>query len=128
VYAENSNPAKMRAMLEFIHAQFAADPNHRWPALAHAALLAKHRLHDLPLARRYAADLQRLVTDPSVPLWAKQMQVFILEDMDELEAARVVLGGMLATGHIKDPDEKRFLEERLKEIESRLSNRKPLKR
>ena len=129
VYAENANPAKMRAVLEFIHAQFAADPNRRWPALAHAALLAKHRLHDLPLARRYAADLQRLVTDPSVPLWAKQMQVFILEDMNELEAARIVLGGMLATGHIRDPEEKRFLEARLKDLEERLRGTpKPLKR
>ena len=129
IYAENADPAKMRAMLEFIHAQFAADPNRRWPALAHAALLAKHRLHDLPLARRYAADLQRRVTDPSVPLWAKQMQVFILEDMNELEAARIVLGGMLATGHIRDPEERRFLQERLEELEKRLQvERKPLKR
>lgn len=129
VYAENADPAKMRAMLEFIHAQFAADPNRRWPALAHAALLAKHRLHDLPLARRYAADLQRLVTDASVPLWAKQMQVFILEDMNELEAARIVLGGLLATGHVRDPEEKRFLEARLKELEQRLQGGdKPLKR
>src|SRR5262249_40071842 len=51
IYAENPDPAKMRAMLEFIFAQFAGDPNRRWPALAHAALLAKHRLKDLPLAR-----------------------------------------------------------------------------
>jgi len=129
VYAENPDPAKMRAMLEFIHAQFAGDPNRRWPALAHAALLAKHRLHDLSLARSYAAELQRLVTDPSVPLWAKQMQVFILEDMNELEAARIVLGGMLAAGRIRDPEERRFLQERLDALEARLQvERKPLKR
>ena len=129
VYAENPDPAKMRAMLDFIHAQFATDPNRRWPALAHAALLAKHRLHDLPLARDYAAELQRLVTDRSVPLWAKQMQVFILEDMNELEAARIVLGGMLAAGRIRDPEERRFLRERLDALEARLQvERKPLKR
>lgn len=127
VYAENSEPAKMRAMLAFVFEQFAADPNRRWPALAHAALLAKHRLHDLPLARRYAAALERLTTDTSVPLWAKQMQVFILEDMNEFEAARIVLGGLLATGRIRDPDEQRFLEARLRELEQR-SGAKPLKR
>ena len=93
VYAENADPAKMRGMLQFIHSAFQADPNARWPALAHAAMLAKHRLRDLPLARRYAADLQRLTTDPGVPQWAKQMEIFVLEDMDELEAARVMLGG-----------------------------------
>ena len=125
IYAENPDPAKMRAMLDFIFTQFPADPNRRWPALAHAALLAKHRLHDLPLARRYAATLERLTTDPSVPLWAKQMEIFILEDMNELEAARIMLGGLLASGRIRDPDERRFLEGRLRELEERT---KPLKR
>ena len=129
VYAENPDPAKMRAMLEFIAAEFAADPNRRWPALAHAALLAKHRLRDLPLALRYAALLERRTTDPSVPHWAKQMGVFILEDMDELEAARILLGGLLAAGRLRDPDEQRFLEQRLQELEERLqAARKPLKR
>lgn len=125
IYAENPDPAKMRAMLEFVFAKFPGDPNRRWPALAHAALLAKHRLKDLPLSRRYAATLEHLTTDPSVPLWAKQMEIFILEDMNELEAARIMLGGLLATGRVRDPDERWFLEGHLKELEQRT---KPLKR
>lgn len=125
VYAENSDPAKARRMLEFIASEFSADPNRRWPALAHASLLAKHRLKDLPLARRYAAMVQKYATDDAVPLWAKQMEVFILEDMGELESARIMLGGMLATGRIRDADERRFLEGRLKELEDRLAGRPP---
>lgn len=120
VYAENPDPARARLMLEFISAEFAADPQRRWPPLAHAALLAKHRLKDLPLARRYAALVQRLANDESVPLWARQMEVFILEDMNELEAAKVVLGGMLAAGMIRDQDERRFLQGRLEELEQRI--------
>ena len=124
IYAENPDPAKVRRIFEFIYTAFAADPNHRWPALAHAALLAKHRLNDLPLARRYAAAIQqRLASDDSVPLWAKQMEVFILEDMDELEAAKVMLGGMLAAGRIRNPEERRFLEGRLEELKQRLKDR-----
>jgi hypothetical protein len=123
VYAENPDPAKLRRMLDFIFQEFAADPNRRWPALAHAALLAKHRLQDLPLARRYAAAIQRQVTDDSVPLWARQMEIFVLEDMDELEAAKVMLGGLLASGRIRDPEERRFLESRLKDLEKRLKKR-----
>lgn len=122
VYAEVDDPVRMRAMLAFIHEAFQEDPNRRWPALAHAALLAKHRLHDLPLARRYAADLQHLTTDPSIPLWAKQMEVFILEDMNELEAAKIMLGGMLATGRLGDPGERRLLEERLEALERRIAS------
>ena len=123
IYAENSDPAKVRLILDFIHDEFAADPNRRWPALAHAALLAKHRLKDLPLARRYAAAIQQLATDDSIPLWARQMEVFILEDMNELEAAKVMLGGLLAAGRIRDPEEKRFLQGRLEELEGRLKGR-----
>lgn len=124
IYAEVADPAKARLMLDFIAREFAADPNRRWPALAHAALLAKHRLKDLPLARRYAAAIQQRATADAVPLWAKQMEVFILEDMNELEAARVMLGGLLAAGRIRDAEERRFLQGRLEELERRLQAEK----
>lgn len=120
IYAENADPDKARRMAEFVYRRFLADPNRRWPELAQVALLAKHRLHDLPLAHRYAAALQRLTTDPSVPSWARQMEIFILEDMNELEAAKVMLGGLLATGRIRDPEERRFLQARLQELERRI--------
>ena len=74
----------------------------------------------LELARRYAAALQRQTTDPTVPSWAKQMEIFILEDMNELEAARIMLGGLLATGRVRDPEERRFLQSKLDELERRL--------
>jgi len=120
VYAEVPDAAKSRRMLEFIYREFLADPDRRWPALAHAALLAKHRLHDLALARRYAAAIQRYARSPALPLWARQMELFILEDMNELEAARIMLGGMLASGAIRDPAEARFLRRELESLERRL--------
>ena len=120
VYGETTDARKARRMFDFIEAEFARDPNRRWPALAHAALLAKHRLKDLPLARRYAAAIERQTTDPSVPDWARQMEIFILDEMNELEAASIMLGGLLATGRIKDADERRFLQGRLEEIEQRM--------
>jgi hypothetical protein len=97
------------------------DPNRRWPWLAHAALVAKHRLGDLPLARRYASAVQRYTTAPDVPLWAKQMEIFILEDMNELAAAKIMLGGLLESGKIEDPAELRFLQQRLQELEAAMS-------
>ena len=117
VYAENPDPARSRAALEFVYREFFADPDHRWPWLAHAAILAKHRLHDLGLARRYAAAIDRYTKSPDVPLWARQMEIFILEDMNELAAARILLGGLLESGTIRDPAEARFLRQRLEELE-----------
>lgn len=121
IYAEVPDPARARQMLEFVYREYLKAPQRRWAALAHGALLAKHRLKDLPLARRYAAALQAVAQDPAVPLWAKQMEVFILEDMNELEAARIMLGGLLAAGQVTDPGERRFLQGRLKELERRLA-------
>ena len=117
VYAENPDPARSRLALDFVYRQFMADPDRRWPWLAHGALLAKHRLKDLPLARQYAAAVERHARSAGVPLWARQMEVFILEDMGELEAARIMLGGLLESGQVTDPGEARFLRHRLEELE-----------
>jgi hypothetical protein len=120
IYAEVPDPARQRRMLAFISEEFFTDPQRRWPWLAHAAYIAKHQLRDLPLARQFAADIQKYAHGPNVPLWARQMEAFILEDMNELEAARIMIGGYIASGQMTDPGELRVLEERLKQIEARL--------
>jgi hypothetical protein len=118
VYAETADARRTRLALEFVYREFLDDPNRRWPWLAHAALLAKHRLKDLPLARRYAHALEQNVTARNVPLWARQMEIFILEDMNELEAARIMIGSLLQSGQLTDPAELRFLKERLEALSS----------
>ena len=124
LYADVPDEPKTRLMLEFVYRQFLDDPDRRWPWLAHAAAVAKHRLKDLPLARRYAAAIQQHANGPDVPLWAKQMEVFILEDMDELETARIMIGGFLSSGTVRDPAEIRFLDQRLRDIEARLKSKR----
>lgn len=120
VYADVADAAKARRMLELVHDAYLQDPNRRWPWLAHATLVAKHRLKDLPLARRYAVALQTHTTARDVPLWVRQMEPFILEDMNELESARVLLGGLIASGQVKDERDLRLLERHLESIEARL--------
>jgi len=116
VYGAVSDPARARLMLDFVYARFAEDPNRRWPWLAHAALVARHRLHDLPLARRYAQAIRLQATGPHVPPWARELEVFVLEDMNELDAARKLIGGLLAGGQITDPHELQFLADRLEQL------------
>jgi hypothetical protein len=128
LYAEVPLEAKQRSMLEFIYRQFLLDPDRRWPWLAHATAIAKHRLNDLPLALRYARAIQRYAVADSVPLWARQMEAFILEDLNELQTARLIIGGYLQSGTIKDPAELRFLDERLKQLEARIVGQKAKKR
>lgn len=123
LYAEVPDPERQRKMLDFIYREFFADPNRRWPWLAQAAVIAKHELKDLPLARKFAVALQQKTTDPSVPLWVKQMEPFILEDMGELEMARILIGGLLASGQVKDPRDAELLERRLHMLEERLKQK-----
>ncbi len=119
VYTEVPDAGRIRTMLALVEREFLRAPDRRWPWLAQAALLAKHRLHDLPLALRYADEIDRLATAPDVPSWARQMRIFILVDMNELQAAKVLLGGLLASGKITDPAEARFLRQKLEELEAR---------
>jgi len=116
VYSQVADETKQRAMLDFVRQQFLRDPERRWRWLAHAALIAKHRLHDMPLALRYAEDIARNAR--SAPGWARQMRIFILEDMGESEAAAVLLGGLLESGEVTDTNEMRFLTQRLDSIKS----------
>ncbi|KAB8045014.1 hypothetical protein [Janthinobacterium aquaticum] len=113
VYAGVADPARVRRMLRFVADSFAADPQRRWPAMAQATLTARHQLHDLALARRYARELRLHASGPGVPAWVRQMDAFILEDMDQLDSARLVLGGLIDSGQITDPNELAFMARRL---------------
>jgi hypothetical protein len=113
LYAQVPDARKQRQMLELVHREFVADPNRRWPWMAHAAIMAKHRLNDLPLALSYAQVLAALATSAEVPHWARQMEIFLYEDMGEYETARILLGGLLNSGAVQDPHEAHFLIERL---------------
>jgi hypothetical protein len=120
VYAETADAQRSRAALDFVYRQFLHDPARRWPWLAHAALIAKHRLKDLALARMYARALEQHTSGVPLPLWARQMEIFILEDMNELEAARIMIASWLQNGQLDDPAELRFLKQRLEELEARI--------
>lgn len=123
LYSQLPDPARQRAMCDFVHEQFLAAPDARWRWLAHCAIMAKHRLHDPALALRYATDITQYAGAASG--WARQMRIFILEDMGETESAKVLLGGLIATGEVSDPSELHFLTERLRALEKNAGNPSP---
>lgn len=120
LYAQVPDPARQRLMLDFTYREFLRDPERRWRYLAHAALIAKHRLHDLPLALHYARAIQQQAGGAALS-WAQQMPIFILEDLGELEAAKIELGTLLASDSVRDPQEKHFLTQRYAELEAKLT-------
>jgi hypothetical protein len=118
LYSTVKEPLKQKQMLEFVYNQFFIDPGRRWPWLAHAIIVAKHRLNDLPLALKYAQAIATHTTD-DMPGWAREMQIFILEDMGELEQARLIIGGMLTSGKVTDLNEIKFLNDKLRHLEEK---------
>lgn len=125
LYAQVPVEAKQRLMFDFVHRKFLEDPDRRWRWLAQCAILAKHRLNDRVLALKYAEDITRHARAASG--WARQMRIFILEDMGEVESATVLLGGLLAGGEVTDPREIHFLTQRLEELKNAEKSSPPSK-
>ena len=119
VYAAVPDPQKKRQMLAFVYDRFIEDPNVRWPWLAHAAIVARHQLEDPALALEYARAITHRATDPRVPAWARDMSVLLHEQLGEVEAARLLIAGLLESGRVTDPRELQFLVRRLEELAGR---------
>ena len=124
IYGEVADRNKQIQMMELVYSEYFEDPVRRWRWLAHAAVMAKHRVKDLSLALKYARALADNAKENQIPPWASQMELVILEDMGELEAARLLIGGLIERGEVTDPKEIGFLSSRLRELEERLGKRK----
>ena len=117
IYAEIADETRKRQMLAFIYDQFSDDPNRRWPSMFHAIYVAKHQLKDYPLALKFARAVARQVTVDDIPPWVKQLEIYVLEDMGEIESAKILIGGLLESGTITDPHELQLLQDRLNRLE-----------
>lgn len=118
-YAEVSDEEKQRKMIQYVSNKFIEKPNERWSFMAHAVYIAKHRIKDEQLALKCARLIRQYAKGDEVPYWAKQMEIFVLENMGELESAMVLIGGLLESGELKDEHQIKFLKERLRDLEER---------
>ena len=121
-YAEVPVAHKQRQMIHWIREKFMQRPNARWPFMARAVYLARHRLKAPPLALALARLLRRHATGPAVPAWAGQMELFVLEDMGEIEAATRLCLALIEQS--RDPAQTAFLRQRLHELRHRAGLKK----
>ena len=87
VYAAVPSPEKQRVMLDFVHERFREDPGRRWPWLLFAAVEARHRMGDLPLALRYARSLGEHAAGAGMPAGARNPGAGILRGLAGQAAA-----------------------------------------
>ena len=95
--------------------------------MTEACLLLKHQLNDLPAALEVAERIAALPGTIKIPFWARDMKLVLLDELNELESAQLLISSMLQSGEIEDRDEIRFLQSRLLKIQQSLlkSKQKP---
>jgi hypothetical protein len=119
VYGSVKDPEKQRVMMDYIFYKFNQDPNKYWRWLAHAVVIAKHELKDYDLALKYANALSEKATGENVPYWARDMKIIVLEDMGEVEAAKILVGALIDSKEITDPYEMNFLTQKIAVLEQK---------
>jgi hypothetical protein len=117
VFIDSRDPERIRWIIDFVERNFQQAPDRRWRHLAQCAVLAKYRLHDLPLALQLAATLRRDTSPGIIPPWARDLEFLLLQEIGEYAAAREVILGILQSGQALEPREQRFLLQRLAELE-----------
>jgi len=120
VYGSVQDHKKQRIMMDYIFYKFNENPNKYWRWLAHAVIIAKHELKDNDLALKYAHALAEKATGKNVPYWAKDMKIIVLEDMGEVEAAKILVGALIDSGEITDPYELNFLTHKITILEEKM--------
>jgi hypothetical protein len=120
VYGSVRNPEKQRVMMEYVFNKFNQNPNKYWRWLAHVIITAKHELKDFDLALKYANALAEKATGENVPYWAKDMKIIVLEDMGQLEAAKILVGALISSNEITDIYELNFLTQKIEALEQQV--------
>lgn len=111
---DHGDAQRSRALARFVTDGFVAHPDVRWQYLAQIAVRIRHAHRDPGTAREIAAILRRHAP-ASAPSWVRQLEIFYLEDMGELEAARQLAIGIIESGVITDPAELNYLTKNLLE-------------
>jgi hypothetical protein len=121
VYSQTRDKARLRIILEYIDRTFMHNPQLHWRRLAEASVIAKHQLGDLNLALQMADKLSSQPASVEMPRWARDIQFILLGDMNEFETAITIIVALLQSDAVNDPDEARFLQEKLLYFQQKLS-------
>ena len=121
VYSQTRDKARLRIILDYIDRTFTQNPQLHWRRLAEASVIAKHQLEDLQLALQMAEKLSNQPESIKMPRWARDIQFILLGDMNEFETAITIIVALLQSDAVNDPDEARFLNEKLLYFQQKLS-------
>jgi hypothetical protein len=120
VYSQTRDKSQLAIILQYIERSFDVNPQLHWRRLAEASVIAKHQLGDLKLALGMAEKLASQPASVKMPNWARDIRFLLLAELNEYESAIVIIESLLQTDAVSDPDEKRFLLEKLSSFQQKL--------
>ena len=120
VYSQTNDKAQLRIILEYIDRNFSLDPRLYWRHLAEGTVIAKHQLGDLEFALKMAEKLSNLPESVEIPRWARDMHFLLLAELNEYESTIAIIEALLLSDAIEDPDEEKFLREKLSLFQQKL--------
>lgn len=121
IYASTAHTNDTENLLDWVETRYPNAPSEHWPWLAYGVHLAKHKLENPRLAREYAGTLRVYGQFLDVPQWALDLEVFLLKDLNELKAAQLLLGQLIASGSVDtDPRALAVMVADLEEIEAKI--------
>ncbi len=120
IYTQTGSPERLIKMLGFVERRFDDNPQLHWRRLAEASVIAKHKLGDLGLALAFAQKLSAQPESVVMPRWVRDLEFLLLADLNEFESAIAIIQALLQSNSITDPDEKRFLQEKLLDFQQKL--------
>lgn len=116
IYASVADESRQRKMVEWVRHHFPAAPAARWQWMAHATNVARYDIEDFELSKAMARELREGTAPDEAPGWARQMEVFFLENEGAYESSATLLSNLLEAGEVSSPTEFAFLLGRLEDI------------
>ena len=123
IYGVVNDNERRRKMITWVRRQFAHRPDARWEWMAFSTNLAGYTLKDEKLATAMARELRLATTPGAVPVWARQMEIWFLENAGEDATAASMLHRQLLDGEINDELDYKFTYDRLKEMREKMVER-----
>lgn len=118
-YSQTQNTPDVKYVAQYLEENAERDLYNKWWWMSQAVYLANHKLEDKEWALRMAYKLASTPRN-DIPLWAKQMPAFILEQQGEEEQAMRIIADILKNVDKIDEGELNFMSyfvsERLKQF------------
>lgn len=97
-YGSTQNPKdQIPYVVDYLEQHADRIPDKKWWWYSQAIYHAKSKLHDMDRAEEIATKLNQMPKDVKMPMWARQMKAFILEDKGEYNQACQIILNILDT-------------------------------